>query len=78
MIESLKEAKFEVAEVIKKEQKMKPQAPFTTSNLQAKAAHLLKMPPAKTMMVAQKLYEAGHITYHRTDSTAISDDALLL
>jgi len=76
LLETLKALEFRVIDVQKKEQKIKQQPPFTTSNLQAKAAHLLKFPPAKTMQVAQKLYEAGHITYHRTDSTAISDDAL--
>lgn len=76
LLETLKDETFIVEKVVKKDQKLKPQPPFTTSNLQAKAAHLLKFPPAKTMSVAQKLYEAGHITYHRTDSTAISEDAL--
>lgn len=76
LILKLKELIYVVDNVKKKEQKLKPQPPFTTSNLQAKAAHLLKFPPAKTMQVAQKLYEGGHITYHRTDSTTISEEAL--
>ncbi|MBF0197436.1 MAG: type I DNA topoisomerase [Planctomycetes bacterium] len=72
----LKDADFIVHSVVHKEQNKKPQAPFTTPNMQAKAANVLKMSAAKSMQVAQKLYEGGHITYHRTDSVAISDDSL--
>ena len=75
-IQNLKDATFTVDDIRTKEQKVKPQPPFTTSNLQAKAAHILKMSASKSMQVAQKLYEGGHITYHRTDSVAISDDAI--
>jgi len=55
--------------------KRSPKAPFITSTLQQAASSRLGFPPSKTMSVAQKLYEAGHITYMRTDSTNISSQA---
>jgi len=54
------------------EAKRTPKAPFTTSTLQQTASSRLGFSPARTMGVAQKLYEAGHITYMRTDSTSMS------
>ncbi len=54
----------------------KPAAPFTTSTLQQEASRKLGYPVAKTMLLAQKLYEAGHITYMRTDSVNLSQTAI--
>lgn len=72
----LKCEEFEVTRIQNNKQQRRPQPPFTTQNLLAKAAHQLKLPAEETMKIAQSLYEAGHITYHRTDSTAIADEAL--
>ena len=58
----------------KKPAKKTPAAPFTTSTLQQEAARKLYFPVAKTMMIAQRLYESGFITYMRTDSVNLSDD----
>ncbi|MEK7081080.1 MAG: type I DNA topoisomerase [Patescibacteria group bacterium] len=57
------------------EQKRSPRAPFTTSTLQQTASSRLGYSPSRTMQIAQKLYEAGHITYMRTDSTNLSNTA---
>ncbi|MBY0328975.1 type I DNA topoisomerase [Patescibacteria group bacterium] len=65
-----------VKDVKESEQKRSPKAPFTTSTLQQAASSRLSFSPSRTMQVAQKLYEAGHITYMRTDSTTISAAAI--
>jgi DNA topoisomerase-1 len=68
-------AKFNVADINKKPAKKTPSPPFTTSTLQQEASRKLGYGVSKTMLLAQKLYEAGHITYMRTDSVNLSDTA---
>ena len=68
-------AKFSVETVEKKPILRKPSAPFTTSTLQQEASRKLGFNVARTMQAAQKLYEAGHITYMRTDSNTLSEIA---
>lgn len=75
-ISSLERATFEVLEREDKPTSSKPSAPFITSTLQQSASTRLGFGVKKTMMMAQRLYEAGHITYMRTDSTNLSQDAL--
>ncbi len=67
---------WHVTEVKETTQKRHPYAPFTTSTLQQAASSRLGFSPSRTMQTAQKLYEAGFITYMRTDSTTLSQDAL--
>lgn len=67
---------FEITSLKKTNTKRKPQAPYITSTLQQDASNKLGMSPDTCMKCAQKLYEAGHITYMRTDSLMLSDDAL--
>lgn len=66
----------EVRAITRKPYRRRPAAPFTTSTLQQEASRRLKWNAATTMRVAQSLYEAGHITYMRTDSAALSGQAL--
>ena len=66
---------YEVTDVKKSERRKNPPAPFTTSSLQQEASRKLGFGVKKTMMVAQRLYEHGFITYMRTDSTRLSEDA---
>lgn len=75
-LKEVSDAEFKVNAIEKKPGKRTPAAPFTTSTLQQEAARKLSFPVAITMRVAQKLYEAGHITYMRTDSTNLSETAL--
>jgi len=65
-----------VKEIKESEQKRSPRAPFTTSTLQQAASSRLGFSPSRTMQVAQKLYESGHISYMRTDSTTLSAVAI--
>ena len=73
---ALKGAEFKVASREDKPTKSKPSAPFITSTLQQAASTRLGFGVKKTMMMAQRLYEAGYITYMRTDSTNLSADAV--
>ncbi len=75
-LESLSGAAFTVSGIEKKPVKRSPAAPFTTSTLQQEAARKLGMSVSQTMSTAQKLYEAGLITYMRTDSVNLSSLAL--
>ena len=68
-------ANFKVAGLTTKPAKKNPAPPFTTSTLQQEAARKLYFSVSKTMTMAQRLYEAGHITYMRTDSVNLSEDA---
>ena len=68
-------ADYTVKDVQKKPAKKSPAAPFTTSTLQQEASRKLGYGVSKTMLIAQKLYEAGHITYMRTDSVSLSETA---
>lgn len=69
-------AAFSIADIEVKPLRRKPTAPFTTSTLQQEASRKLGFSVNRTMSVAQKLYEAGHITYMRTDSTSLSETAI--
>ena len=71
-----KDARFTVLNVEQKPSKKNPPAPFTTSTLQQEAGRKLGMSVSQTMAVAQRLYEAGYITYMRTDSVNLSQQAL--
>lgn len=74
-ISQLSNLLFKIQKVEVKDRYRKPPAPFTTSTLQQAASTHLKISPDKTMSIAQSLYEAGHITYMRTDSPSVSDEA---
>ena len=71
-LELCKRSKFTVSSITKKPLKRTPAPPFTTSTLQQEAARKLGFTVSQTMMVAQRLYEAGRITYMRTDSVNLS------
>ena len=71
-LEQCKDALFTIEQIQKKPLKRSPAVPFTTSTLQQEAARKLGFTVSQTMMVAQRLYEAGHITYMRTDSVNLS------
>ena len=75
IMEAGKNGNWLVSDVKESEQKRSPRAPFTTSTLQQTASSRLGYSPSRTMQIAQKLYEAGHITYMRTDSTNLSSTA---
>ena len=69
-------ANYTVRDIQVKPAKKSPAAPFTTSTLQQEASRKLGYSVSKTMLLAQKLYESGNITYMRTDSVNLSDTAL--
>ena len=71
-LEECKDAEFVVKSITRKPVKRMPAPPFTTSTLQQEAARKLGFTVSQTMMVAQRLYESGHITYMRTDSVNLS------
>ena len=75
-VSELEKADYKVISVEEKPSKSKPSAPFITSTMQQAASTRLGYGVKKTMMLAQRLYEAGHITYMRTDSTNLSKDAV--
>ncbi len=75
-LEAAKDSKFTITDINKKPAVRSPGAPFTTSTLQQEAARKLGYSVRQTMQIAQRLYEAGYITYMRTDSTIISSQAI--
>lgn len=76
IISIAKKENWMVHDVEESEQKRSPRAPFITSTLQQSASSRLGYSPSRTMGIAQKLYESGHITYMRTDSTNLGKQAL--
>ena len=76
ILNSFKDSVFSVSSVKKNPLTKKPAPPFTTSTMQQEAARKLGFNVSRTMQTAQKLYEAGHITYMRTDSVTLSNTAL--
>ena len=76
-VQTLKNAAYTVRDREDKPTSSKPSAPFITSTLQQAASTRLSFGVKKTMMMAQRLYEAGHITYMRTDSTNLSQEAVV-
>lgn len=77
VLEAIEASNPMVASITKRNSESRPSAPFITSTLQQSASSRFGYPVARTMRLAQSLYEAGLITYMRTDSTSISDDARL-
>ncbi len=76
IVQFAQKGSWEVVDIKETKQKRAPRPPFTTSTLQQAASTRLGFSPSRTMAVAQKLYEAGHITYMRTDSQTLSNTAL--
>lgn len=76
IIEAGTAASWNIKNMAEREEERNPRPPFTTSTMQQVASTRLGFAPSRTMRAAQKLYEAGHITYMRTDSTTLSKDAV--
>ncbi len=76
ILQQFTKSNFVIDDVVKKPGTRNPGAPFTTSTLQQEASSKLGFSPRNTMQLAQRLYEAGHITYMRTDSVNLSGQAL--
>ncbi len=76
IVEEGKKGDWQIVDITETEVKRAPRAPFITSTLQQAASSRLGFSPARTMGIAQKLYEAGHITYMRTDSTNLAQSAV--
>jgi DNA topoisomerase-1 len=76
ILDTARSESWSVVDVKKTQAKRAPRPPFTTSTLQQAASTRLGYSPSRTMLLAQKLYEAGHITYMRTDSANLSGHAL--
>lgn len=77
IFENLNTSGYEIQNIEKKESRRSPIPPFTTSTLQQQGANRLGWPAKRTMRTAQSLYEKGLITYHRTDSTNIAQEAIM-
>ena len=77
IVKELKGAEYKIENIEKKEIKRNPLPPFITSTLQQTAATKLRFGAKKTMFIAQRLYEKGLISYHRTDSLNLSEQALI-
>ncbi|MFH1388198.1 MAG: type I DNA topoisomerase [Patescibacteria group bacterium] len=76
ILKELKGAEYKISDIQKKETKKYPAPPFKTSTLQQEASRKLGFSAKQTMRLAQQLYEAGLITYHRTDSLNLSNESL--
>ncbi|MFO0390047.1 MAG: type I DNA topoisomerase [Alphaproteobacteria bacterium] len=76
IVSALKSKQYSVGKLEEKQVRRHPAPPFTTSTLQQEAARKCGFGAKRTMQVAQKLYEAGHITYMRTDGVTVSQDAI--
>lgn len=76
IVQAGRSASWTVADISEKSEERQPKPPFTTSTLQQTASTRLGFAPSRTMRAAQKLYEAGHITYMRTDSVNLAQEAI--
>jgi len=76
IVKNIEGNSFVIADVAQRQMKRSPYAPFTTSTLQQDASRRFGFSGKRTMSLAQKLYEEGHITYHRTDSVNLSSSAI--